>query len=114
MSETKPTADDCVKCGKPTPTVTQFTGTPEDGFSMQPSCGLCSTPRPRKVGGELQADAKVYPLPTAQRSAHDLVEDARARLKVVDAELARFDALRSERALLERILSCVDAQEVPT
>lgn len=109
---TSPTAEDCPRCGEPTPTVTQFAGAPEKGFGMIPVCAACSTPRFREpepvtaptTTEQAEQPAKVRRLPAAQRSAHDLIDEARARLKTVDAELARFDALRAERALLERIL----------
>lgn len=112
---TSHTAEDCPRCGEPTPTVTQFAGSPGTGFGMVPVCGICATPRAKEQQPVEAAEpkAKVSRLPASQRSAHDLVEEARARLKVVDTELARFDALRSERALLERILSCVDAEVAP-
>ncbi len=81
--------DCCTKCGKPYKEQRQIDTMPEPEA---------------KPAATTQATAKVVAHPASASTASTIVEQARARLVQVEAELQRMQALRPERATLRRIV----------
>lgn len=87
--------DCCTSCGKPYKQQRTIDSMPEDVQKAKP---VEAKPQ------EAQPQAKVVTHPATASNATSILEQARARLVQVDAELLRMQALRAERATLRRIV----------
>lgn len=94
--------DCCTSCGKPYRQQRDVDSMPE------------AAPQPKaeaKPAPLSQTQAKVVAHPSSTTTADALLEQARARLAQVDAELGRMAQLKRERTMLRRIVKATDTNK---